>query len=55
MFELLKAGGILMVPILACSILALAIILALLDAQTVQGNASAHHQRTVAVDQEKGA
>ena len=27
MFELLKAGGILMVPILACSILALAIIL----------------------------
>lgn len=27
MFELLKAGGILMVPIVACSILALAIIL----------------------------
>lgn len=27
MFELLKAGGILMVPIVACSILALAIVL----------------------------
>jgi len=55
-FELLKAGGILMVPILACSILALAIILERFwTLRTVQGNASAHHQRTVAVDQEKGA